>query len=333
MKILVCDNLEKKVVEKLSDLGEVTNISDSKNKTEELMSNIVDTDIVVIRSSTKINKDILQEANKLKIIARCGVGIDNIDIEEATNKEIYVTNSPNANIISVAELTIGLIISAARNIHTSNNSLILYTIVETKLAKYISNQSERNNVPCFGILGNLILSFSKLLNQKAIHKPSAQHVLDEDYYKRIEAIQFTMAHDDGKKVDDIKSADVILLGVSRTSKTPTSIYLANRGYKTINIPLVLDQQIPKDLITNKKICIIGLVADPERLADIRRNRVAIMKDHKLQEYTDLSFIKKELDDSKNLFKKNNWPIIDVTRKSVEETAASILKIIEIKKNK
>ncbi len=217
--------------------------------------------------------------------------------------------------------------------NTSNNSLILYTIVETKLAKYISNQSEKNNVPCFGILGNLILSFSKLLNQKAIHKPSAQHVLDEDYYKRIEAIQFTMAHDDGKKVDDIKNADVILLGVSRTSKTPTSIYLANRGYKTINIPLVLDQQIPKDLITNKKICIIGLVADPERLADIRRNRVAIMKDHKLKEYTDLSFIKKELEDSKNLFKKNNWPIIDVTRKSVEETAASILKIIEIKKNK
>ena len=217
--------------------------------------------------------------------------------------------------------------------NTSENSLILYTIVETKLAKYISNQSEKNKVPCFGILGNLILSFSKLLNQKAIHKPSAQHVLDDDYYKRIEAIQFTMAHDDGKKVDDIKDADLILLGVSRTSKTPTSIYLANRGYKTINIPLVLDQQIPKDLITNKKICIIGLVADPDRLADIRRNRVAIMKDHKLKEYTDLSFIKKELDDSKNLFKKNNWPIIDVTRKSVEETAASILKIIEIKKNK
>ena len=123
MKILVCDNLEEKVIEKLSELGEVTNISESKTKTEELISNIVDTDIVVIRSSTKINKDILQKANKLKIIARCGVGIDNIDIEEATNKEIYVTNSPNANIISVAELTIGLIISAARNIHTSNNSL------------------------------------------------------------------------------------------------------------------------------------------------------------------------------------------------------------------
>ena len=213
------------------------------------------------------------------------------------------------------------------------NSLILYTIVETKLAKYISNQSQKNNVPCFGILGNLILSFSKLLNQKAIHKPSAQHVLDDDYYKRIEAIQFTMSHDDGKKVDDINDADVILLGVSRTSKTPTSIYLANRGYKTINIPLVLDQKIPNGLLTNESSNVIGLVADPERLADIRRNRVAIMKNPKLKDYTNLDFIRKEVEDSKILFKKNNWPIIDVTRRSVEETAASILKIIEIKKNK
>ena len=213
-----------------------------------------------------------------------------------------------------------------------DNSLILYTIVETKLAKYIANQSEKNNVPCFGILGNLILSFSKLLNQKAIHKPSAQHVLDDDYYKRIEAIQFTMTHDDGKKVDDIDNADVILLGVSRTSKTPTSIYLANRGYKTINIPLVIDQKIPPNLNSNTKACVIGLVADPERLADIRRNRVAIMNEHQIKDYTNLDFIKKELNDSKKLFKKNNWPIIDVTRRSVEETAASILKIIEIKKH-
>ena len=213
------------------------------------------------------------------------------------------------------------------------NPLILYTIVETKLAKYISNQSQKNNVPCFGILGNLILSFSKLLNQKAIHKPSAQHVLDDDYYRRIEAIQFTMSHDDGKKVDDINDADVILLGVSRTSKTPTSIYLANRGYKTINIPLVLDQKIPKGLGKNESSNVVGLVADPERLADIRRNRVAIMKNPRLKDYTNLDFIRKEVEDSKTLFKKNNWPIIDVTRRSVEETAASILKIIEIKKNK
>ncbi len=219
-----------------------------------------------------------------------------------------------------------------RDCNKADNSLILYTIVETKLAKYISNQSEKNNVPCFGILGNLILSFSKLLNQKAIHKPSAQHVLDEDYYKRIEAIQFTMSHDDGKKVDDLKSADVILLGVSRTSKTPTSIYLANRGYKTVNVPLVPNQEIPKDLANNFNSCIIGLIADPERLADIRRNRVAIMKDNSLTEYTNIDAIRKEVENSKKLFKQNNWPVIDVTRRSVEETAASILKIIEIKKN-
>ena len=115
--------------------------------------------------------------------------------------------------------------------------------------------------------------------------------------------------------------------------TPTSIYLANRGFKTVNVPLVLDQKIPEGLTSNSKSCIVGLVADPERLADIRRNRVALMKEQNLKDYTDLDFIKNEVENSKKLFKKNNWPVIDVTRRSVEETAASILKIIEIKRNK
>ena len=214
------------------------------------------------------------------------------------------------------------------------NSIILYTIVEIKLAKYISNVSQKNNIPCFGILGSLILNFSKLLNQKAIHKPSAQHVLDDEYYRRIEAINFTMSHDDGKKLNDIMIADIILLGVSRTSKTPTSIYLANRGYKTINIPLVLNHEIPDDLKSkNNKACVIGLITDPERLSDIRRNRVAIMNESRLKEYTNPNSIKEEIEKSKQLYKKYNWPIIDVTRKSVEETAAAVLKIFEIQKNK
>ncbi len=214
------------------------------------------------------------------------------------------------------------------------NSIILYTIVETKLAKFLSAQSDKKNIPCFGVLGNLILSFSKLLNQKASHTPSAQHVLDDDYYKRIEAIQFTMSHDDGKKTSDSREADIILFGVSRTSKTPTSIYLANRGYKTINIPLVLNQEIPETIKDkNIKACIVGLYADPERLSDIRRNRVAILNDNKVSSYTDFNSIKNEVESSKKLFKKNNWPTIDVTRKSVEETAASVIKIYEIKKNK
>ena len=212
------------------------------------------------------------------------------------------------------------------------NSLILYTIVETKLAKYISSQSNKNSVPCFGILGNLILSFSKLLNQKAIHKPSAQHVLDEDYYKRIEAIQFTMNHDDGNLVKEIKESDIILLGVSRTSKTPTAIFLANKGFKTSNIPLINENSLPEALKVNPKIsCIIGLNTEPERLVEIRKNRMNSLKENKNKLYTDLEQIKKEVDMARNTFKKYKWPSIDVTRKSVEETAASVIKIYEIYK--
>ena len=118
------------------------------------------------------------------------------------------------------------------------NSIILYTIVNSKLAKYLTEKAYERNIPCFGVLGELILNFSKVLNQKASHQPSGQHILNEEYYDRIEAIQFTMNHDDGNQTDDIEKSDIILLGVSRTSKTPTSIYLANRGFKTSNIPLV-----------------------------------------------------------------------------------------------
>jgi regulator of PEP synthase PpsR (kinase-PPPase family) len=217
---------------------------------------------------------------------------------------------------------------------SKKNVIILYTIVETKLAKYLAKKSEEVKIPCFGILGNLILNFSKLLNQKAIHKPSAQHVLDDDYYKRIEAIQFSMTHDDGKKTEDLSMSDIVLLGVSRTSKTPTSIYLANRGYKTINIPLIPNQKIPSELTSqNLKSCVIGLYADPQRLSDIRRNRVELMNKENIKNYTDLDAINVEVQKSKQLFKKFNWPTIDVTRKSVEETAASIIKIYEIRKAK
>ena len=219
------------------------------------------------------------------------------------------------------------------NCQKKKDVIVLYTIVETKLAKHLSHKCEKQKIPCFGILGNLMLNFSKLLNQKATHIPSAQHVLDEDYYKRIEAIQFTMSHDDGMRTEDIKSADIVLLGVSRTSKTPTSIYLANRGYKTLNIPLVGKQEIPdvlKDI--SNKLCVIGLVVEASRLSDIRTNRLEIMKEVNIPNYSNLEFVEKELDGSKKLFKKYNWPIIDVTRKSVEETAASAIRVYKIKKN-
>ena len=212
------------------------------------------------------------------------------------------------------------------------NVIILYTVVETKIDNHITKLCKKKNIPCFGILGNLIINFSKLIKQESTHTPSAQHVLDEDYYKRIEALQFSMTHDDGMKTEDVEKADIILLGVSRTSKTPTSIYLANKGYKTLNIPLVGKQEIPalfkKDY---NRFCIIGLVVEAERLSDIRNNRLEIMKEIGIPNYSNLEFIQKEVEESKKLFKRNKWPVVDVTRKSVEETAATIIKIFDIKR--
>ena len=205
-----------------------------------------------------------------------------------------------------------------------------YAQAFNNLAKFLANVSDKKKIPCFGILGNLILSFSKLLNQKAIHKPSAQHVLDEDYYKRIEAIQFTMSHDDGKKTEDLSQADIVLLGISRTSKTPTSIYLANKGMKISNIPLVNENSVPDILKKNpQKKCVVGLTAEPDRLVDLRKNRMQSIKDNESTEYTNLDTVQKEMEDARKLFQKYKWPSIDVTRKSVEETAASVLKIHDI----
>ncbi len=214
----------------------------------------------------------------------------------------------------------------------NSNSIILYSIVDSSLAKYLANTSSDKKIPCFGVLGDLILSFSKLLNQKASHLPSGQYALNDEYYKRIAAIQFTMSHDDGNLVKEINKSDIILLGVSRTSKTPTSIYLANKGFKTSNIPLVNKNSIPKTLKENPGIaCVVGLNTEPERLVDIRKNRMNTLKENENKSYTDLEKIRKEVDEAKNLFRKYGWPSIDVTRKSVEETAASIIKIYEIYK--
>ena len=212
----------------------------------------------------------------------------------------------------------------------NSNSIVLYTIVENKLAKHLSNECNKKNIPCFGILGDLIISFSKLLDQKALNVPSRQHIMDDEYYKKIEAIQFTMNHDDGNSVEDIEKSDIILLGVSRTSKTPTSIYLANKGMKISNIPLVNENSVPDILKKNpQKKCIVGLTAEPNRLVDLRKNRMQSIKDNESTEYTNLDKVQKEMDDARKLFLKYKWPSIDVTRKSVEETAASVLKIHDI----
>ena len=212
----------------------------------------------------------------------------------------------------------------------NSNAIILYTIVDNNLAKYLANVSDEKKIPCFGVLGNLILNFSKILNQKATHEPSGQHILNDEYYDRIEAIQFTMNHDDGNLINEVSKSDIILVGVSRTSKTPTSIYLANKGFKTSNIPLVNENSLPEILKKNPQMtCVVGLSTEPERLADLRKNRMNSLRESENIKYTDLENIKKEVLDAKKTFQKYKWPLIDVTRKSVEETAASIIKIHEI----
>ena len=225
------------------------------------------------------------------------------------------------------------ILKILEDAQTNDNSIILYTVVDNNLAKYLANISDDKKIPCFGVLGNLILNFSKILNQKALHEPSGQHILNEEYYDRIEAIQFTMNHDDGNLLNEIDKSDIILVGVSRTSKTPTSIYLANKGFKTSNIPLVNENSLPEKLKKDPQFtCVIGLSTEPERLADLRKNRMNSIKEKDSTTYTNLDDIRDEVVRAKKTFQKYKWPVIDVTRKSVEETAASIIKIHEIYSN-
>ena len=174
------------------------------------------------------------------------------------------------------------------NAHRSKNSIILYTIVNSKLAKFLTEETNKKKIPCFGVLGELILNFSKLLNQKASHEPSGQHALNKEYYERIEAIQFTMNHDDGNNISDIEKSDIIILGVSRTSKTPTSIYLANRGFKTSNIPLVNEKSLPDKMKSLKfKPCVVGLTTEADRLFEIRKNRLTSLKEKNKSEYINI----------------------------------------------
>jgi len=222
------------------------------------------------------------------------------------------------------------IIKILENCKNKQKNIILYTIVDSKLSIILNKEAQKNNIPCFSVLGDLINNFSKLLNQNSLNVPSRQHVLDDDYYKKIDAIQFTMNHDDGNAMNDIEKSDIILIGVSRTSKTPTSIYLANKGYKVSNIPIVNKNSIPDNIKKNKfKKCIIGLIAEPKRLVEIRKNRMTSLKETGNQKYTSLQKIQDEVESSKNTFIKFKWPVIDVSRKSVEETAASVIKIYEI----
>ncbi|HRK23353.1 MAG TPA: pyruvate, water dikinase regulatory protein [Beijerinckiaceae bacterium] len=202
--------------------------------------------------------------------------------------------------------------------------IVLYTLVDRSIAERLEHACRESGCPCLSVLEPVHSLFQSYLGIGTTPRPGAQHMLNAEYFRRIDALNFTMMHDDGQLTDGIEQADVILVGVSRTSKTPTSIYLANRGIKTANVPMVPGIPLPDILSSLERPLIVGLVASPERIVQIRQNRLLSLNAGDDTAYVDRSSVAEELAYSRRLFDKYNWPIIDVSRRSIEETAAAIL---------
>ena len=211
---------------------------------------------------------------------------------------------------------------------SSAPGIVLYTIVNRELTERLEQRCRELAVPCLYVLEPIMKVFESYLGEPQTPIVAGQHVLDADYFRRIDALNFSMAHDDGHLPDDLNQADIIILGISRTSKTPTSIYLAQRGYKTANVPIVSQLPLPEPLTRPHSAFVVCLVASVDRIAEIRRNRVRLMSDRNLEEYVDREQIAQELAHSRRLCARHGWPVIDVTRRSVEETAVTILKLYQ-----
>lgn len=204
--------------------------------------------------------------------------------------------------------------------------IVLYTVVNPELASEIEATCKEKKYPALAVLRPIMQVFESYLGAPQTPTVAGQHVLDADYFRRIDALNFSMAHDDGQLPEDLNQADIIILGISRTSKTPTSVYLAQRGYKTSNLPLVPSIELPESLTGPHTAFIVCLVANADRIAEVRRNRAMILSDRDLNDYVDRDTILAELQYSRRICAKNGWPVIDVTRRSVEETAATIIKL-------
>jgi regulator of PEP synthase PpsR (kinase-PPPase family) len=206
--------------------------------------------------------------------------------------------------------------------------IVLYTLLEEGLVNLLESRCRELGLPCLSILGPVLQLFQSYLGSEKTHRIGAQHVLNAEYFKRIDALNYTMLHDDGQNSEGLEDADIVLVGVSRTSKTPTSIYLANRGVKTANIPLIPGIAPPPQLETLERPLVVGLYASPERIVQIRQNRLLGLKAHRDDDqYIDKQAVAEEIAFSRRLCAKNNWPLIDVTRRSIEETAAAVMKLL------
>jgi regulator of PEP synthase PpsR (kinase-PPPase family) len=206
--------------------------------------------------------------------------------------------------------------------------IVLYTLLEEDLVKRLEDHCRELSLPCLSILGPVLQLMRSYLGTETSQRVGAQHTLNAEYFKRIDALNYTMLHDDGQHIDELEQADVVLVGVSRTSKTPTSIYLANRGIKTGNVPLVPGIMMAPQVEELAHPLVVGLYASPERIVQIRQNRLLGLKSHQDDDqYIDRKAVAEEVTLSRRLCAKHNWPIIDVTRRSIEETAAAVLKLL------
>jgi regulator of PEP synthase PpsR (kinase-PPPase family) len=206
--------------------------------------------------------------------------------------------------------------------------IVLYTLLEEDLVQRLEDHCRELSLPCLSVLGPVLQLMRSYLGAETSHRVGAQHTLNAEYFQRIDALNYTMLHDDGQHIEDLEEADVVLVGVSRTSKTPTSIYLANRGVKTGNVPLVPGIAIAAQVEQLTRPLVVGLYASPERIVQIRQNRLLGLKAHQDDDqYIDRNAVAEEITYSRRLCARHNWPIIDVTRRSIEETAAAVLKLL------
>jgi regulator of PEP synthase PpsR (kinase-PPPase family) len=206
--------------------------------------------------------------------------------------------------------------------------IVLYTLLDRELTKRLEDTCRNLGLPCLSILGPVLALFQAYLGGESKPRIGAQHTLNAEYFKRIDALNYTMLHDDGQHTEDLEQADVVLVGVSRTSKTPTSIYLANRGVKTANVPLVPGVTVPPKLEQLAQPLVVGLTASPERIVQVRQNRLlGLRAEHDAEQYVDRQAVAAEIASARKLCGKHNWPIIDVTRRSIEETAAEVMALL------
>jgi len=265
---------------------------------------------------SKFHVHLISDATGETLTALANAAITQFEIADATQQHLWpmVRTSQHLDEV-IGELA-------------SSPGVVLFTLVQKDLGDRLQSSCRRLRMPCVSVLDPVLRTLAGHFGVESQDQPGRQHTLDAGYFNRIDAMDYALAHDDGQRTPELAEADVILIGVSRTSKTPTCVYLANRGVRSANVPFIPGSPLPPEMETLKESLVVGLTASPDRLIQIRRNRLLEMKETSETPYTDIEEVRTEVKLARQLFARHNWPVIDVTRRSIEETAAKILALLE-----